>query len=86
MRDMKFTVCNVSKALGSVSQMCRTGHRAGFNPRWSEQGSYIELVGIGEKIWLQEEGGLYVLRTKVAPSHKQTGRQKAEGFPWQAAP
>ena len=26
-RDMNFTACDVSKALGSVSQMCRTGHR-----------------------------------------------------------
>ena len=86
MGDMKFTVCDVSKAPGSVSQMCRTGHRVVFNPPWSEHGSYIELVEIGERIWLQEEGGLYVLKTKVAPTHKQTGRQKAKDSPWQAAP
>ena len=27
MRDMNFTSCEVSKALGSVSQLCRAGHR-----------------------------------------------------------
>ena len=31
MRDVSFTVCAVTKARGSVSQMCRTGHRVVFN-------------------------------------------------------
>ena len=83
MRDMRFTVCDVSKALGSVSQMCRTGHRVVFNPPWSNEGSYIEHESIGERLWLQEEGGLYVLPTKVALAHKQIGRHKNEGFAWQ---
>ena len=80
LRDMRFTVCDVAKALGSVSQMCRTGHRVVFNPPWSSSGSYIEQVATGERIWLQEEGGLYVLNTKVAPAHRQTARQKNEVF------
>ena len=46
-RDMKFTVCDVSKALRSVSQMCKIGHREVFKPPWSPQGSYIEHVNIG---------------------------------------
>ena len=50
LRDMRFTVCDVSKALGSVSQMCKTGHRVVFNPPWSSQGSYIEQVATGEKM------------------------------------
>ena len=53
-RDMKFTVCDVSKALASVSQMCRTGNRVVFNPPWSHEGSYIQHLDIGEKLWLQE--------------------------------
>ena len=85
-RDMRFTVCNVSKALGSVSQMCRTGHRVVFNPPWCSEGSYIEHATTGERMWLQEEGGLYVLRTKVAPEHRQTVRQKNAGFAWQVIP
>ena len=32
MRDMRFTTCEVAKALGSVSQICRVGHRVVFNP------------------------------------------------------
>ena len=41
-RDMKFTSCELVKTLGSVSQICRAGHRVVFNPEWSEEGSYIE--------------------------------------------
>ena len=85
MRDKSFTVCDVAKALGSVSQMCRAGHRVVFNPPWSEQGPYIEMVDTGERMWLREEGGLYVLKTKVAPTHKQTSMRRAEDFPWQVA-
>ena len=83
LRDMRVTVCEVSKALGSVSQMCRTGHRVVFNPPWSNQGSYIEQVPIAERLWLQEEGGLYVLKTKDAPCHKQTSRLKDADYHWQ---
>ena len=86
MRDMRFTVCDVSKALGSMSQMCRTRHRIVFNPPWSEEGSFIEHADARERVWLQEEGGLYVLRTKVAPRHQQSGRMKSEDFTWPATP
>ena len=85
MRDMRFIVCDVAKALGSVSQMCRAGHRVVFNPPWSEHGSYIEMVDTGERMWLREEGGLYVLKTKVAPTHKQTSIRRVDDFPWQVA-
>ena len=71
MRDMNFTACEVSKALGSVSQMCRTGHRVVFNPPWEPDGSFIEHVQIGERMWMKEQSGLYVLDTKVAPRQKQ---------------
>ena len=47
LRDMRFTVCDVSEALGSVSQMCRTGHRVVFNPPWCPDGSYIEHMDAG---------------------------------------
>ena len=83
LRDMRFIVCEVAKALGSVSQMCRTGHRVVFNPPWSPEGSYIEQADTGERMWLEEEGGLYVLRTKVAPRNKQSEVLKDEGFAWQ---
>ena len=79
-RDMKFIVCPVTKALGSVSQMCRTGHKVVFNPPWDKNGSYIQHIEIGEKMWLEEQNGLYVLNTRVAPSHKQTTNMRNKGF------
>ena len=81
MRDMNFTVCGVSKALGSVSQMCRAWHRVAFNPPGDPDGSYIEHVQTGECMWLEEQAGLYVLNTKVAPAIRQTGNVMAA---WEA--
>ena len=72
MRDMSFTVCSVTKASGSVSQMCKAGNKVVFNPPWSPEGSYIEHEQTGERLWLEEQGGLYVLQVKVAPQEKQT--------------
>ena len=46
-KDMRFTMCDVSKALGSVSQMCLTGHRVVFSPPWEPEGSYIQCKDIG---------------------------------------
>ena len=81
---MRFTVCDVSKALGSVSQMCRAGHTVVFNPPWMEEGSYIEHIDTGERMWLEEANGLYVLNAKVAPKEWQTTLNP--GFPGQASP
>ena len=77
---MRFTLYDVAKALGSVPQMCKTGHRVIFNPPWNPEGSYIEREAIGERLWMHEEVRLYVLKTKVAPKHRQTTRQKDEDF------
>ena len=68
---MRFTLCDVSKVLGSVSQMCRAGHRVTFNPPWDPEGSYIEHVESGQKMWLTEKDGIYLLDVRVAPEHKQ---------------
>ena len=91
-RDMKFTICGVSKAFGSVSHVCGIGHRVVFNPPWDGNVSYIEHLDIGEQMWLEEKGGLYILPAKIAPAHKQTGsiqtmgEQWSEDFHWQARP
>ena len=64
MRDMKSTSCGVSKALGSVSQICQAGHRVVFRPPWSEEGShtyiyiYIERCDTGEVMWLTSHNAL----------------------------
>ena len=90
MRDMRFTVCDVSKALGSVSQMCKVGHRVVFNPPWDPDGSYIQHIETGECMWLEEKDGLYMLNTKIAPSSRQTrcdnSGQNNKGFGWPAHP
>ena len=89
-RDMRFTICDVSKALGSVSQMCRAGHRVVFNPPWDSAGSYIQHIQSGEKMWMEEQNGLYVLSTKVAPAERQSStrydHQHNTGFAWPANP
>ena len=71
-RDMKFTSCAVAKALGSVSQICRAGHRVVYNPEWSDDEPYIEHLETGEVMWLTIYNGLYVLDTRVAPHNHQT--------------
>ena len=88
MRDMRFTVCPVTKALGSVSQMRRIVHRVIFNPPWDPNGSYIENTSTGDRLWMEERNGLYVLNTKVAPTHKQTvsRRNGNQGFHRQVMP
>ena len=88
LRDMSFTACDVSKALGSVSQMCRTGHRVVFNPPWDPEGSYIEHSETRERMWLIEQNGLYVLDTRVAPRQRQTKTQHRndQSFGWQVRP
>ena len=88
MRDMSFTVCAVTKALGSVSQMCKAGNKVVFNPPWHPDGSYIEHEETGERLWLEEQGGLYVLHAKVAPQHRQTSSMYnvSEGFQWPVNP
>ena len=87
-RDMSFTACSVTKALGSVSQMCRAGNRVVFNPPWDPEGSYIEHTETGEKLWLEEQGGLYLLHAKVAPQERQTSNiyGMSQGFHWHVNP
>ena len=88
MRDMSSTVCAVTEALGSVSQMCRAGNRVIFNPPWHPDGSYIEHEETGERLWLEEQGGLYVLPAKVAPQYRQTSNvcNINRDFHWQVNP
>lgn len=85
-RDMKFTVCDVAKAFASVSQMCRIGNRVVFNPPWSNDGSYIQHLDTGDKLWLHEENGLYMFDIRVAPTSKQTGTIMIQGFIWPVSP
>ena len=66
MRNMKFTVCKVERALGSVSQICSQGHSIGFNGPDHPDGSYITHIETGDRMYLTHKDGVYVLDTKVA--------------------
>ena len=81
-------VCDVNQGLLSVSKAVAAGNRVVFNPPWDPEGSYIENENTGERLWLEEQGGLYVLHAKVAPQDKQTSSIYAmqTGFQWQANP
>ena len=85
-RDMKFTVCDVPKALASVSQMCKAGNRVLFNPPCSAEGSVIQHIDTGKRFWLHEENGLYMLSTRVAPITKQTYHLRSQGITWPVSP
>ena len=88
MRDMHFTVCSVTTALGSVSQMCRSGNKVAFNQPWHPDGSHIEHEQTGERFRLEGKGGLYVLHANEAPQDKQTRQilAKSKCSPWQVDP
>ena len=49
MRNMKFTACDVSNALGFVSQMCKAFQRVVFSPPWDPNGSYIQHIETGKR-------------------------------------
>ncbi len=77
MRHMVFQVVAVNKSLGSVSQIVANGNRVVFDTG----GSYIQNVSNGEKLWLREANGVYVLDVLVAPPESQPdGRGQAAGF------
>ena len=62
-RAMTFQCAEVSKALGSVSKICSNGNRVVFD----DDGSYIENKVSGERLWLVQKNGVYVLDMKIAP-------------------
>ena len=73
----------MTRALGSVSQMCKAGHTVVFNPPGSQHGSYIQHIEAGDKMWMIEKDGIYLLDVRVAPEHKQTNNKKS--FPRRGA-
>ena len=60
-RTLKAQVCEVNKALLSVSKLVQMGNRVVFD----SQGSYIEDQTTKEKMWLREQGGMYMLKMWV---------------------
>ena len=60
-RNMTAQVCDVNKALLSVKKVVKAGNRVVFD----EDGSYIEDKQTGEKMWMEENNGMYILKLWV---------------------
>jgi len=63
-RKITAQVCDVNKALLSVKKVVQAGNRVVFDA----SGSYIEDLESGEKMWLREAGGMYMLKMWVRSS------------------
>ncbi len=59
---MTAQVCDVNKALLSVKKVIAAGNQVVFG---SKEGSYIESNTTGERMWLEERGGMYILELWV---------------------
>ena len=62
--NMKAQVCDVNKALLSVRRLTQAGNKVVFDPK----GGYIENMETGERMNMQEKGGMYVLKLWVQRS------------------
>jgi hypothetical protein len=60
-RKMRAQVCAVNKALLSVSRMVQAGNRVVFE----QSGSYVEDLHSGERMHMEEKGGMYMLKVWV---------------------
>jgi len=63
-RNLTAQVCEVNKALLSVKKIIAAGNRVVFD----EDGSFIEDKNNGERIWLKEERGMFMLKMWVKNS------------------
>eukprot|EP00973_Karenia_brevis_P035825 4944342-Karenia_brevis.AAC.1 len=64
---MRFQICPVTKALGSVSRMTKAGHRVVFNGESHPEGSYIENLTTGSRTYMRLENGVYLVDVWVKP-------------------
>ena len=58
MEDMKFQVCDVTRPLASVHEICENDYSVVFNPSWDPEGSYIWNNKTREKTKLTPKDGL----------------------------
>ena len=63
-REITAQVCDVNKPLLSVSKMVAAGNRVVFE----QDSSYIENIETGERVWLKERGGMYMIKLWVKKS------------------
>ena len=67
LRKMTAQVCDVNKALLSVSKLIKAGNRVVFE----EGGGYIEDLVTGSRLYMKEEGGMFMLRLWAKPFPRQ---------------
>ena len=60
-RNMTAQVCDVNKALLSVKKVVAAGNRVVFD----SDGAFIEDKATGERMWMKEENGMYMLKVWV---------------------
>ena len=61
LRGITAQVCEVNKPLLSVARLVKAGNTVVFSP----EGSYVEDNGTQERLWLQESGGMFMLKLWV---------------------
>ena len=77
-RVIKAQVCEVNKALLSVHRMVQAGNTVVF----SKQGSYAQDDATGERIYMQEKGGMYMMKMWVRnPSFQGQADQEQMWWP-----
>ena len=77
-RAIKAQVCEVNKALLSVHRMVQAGNTVVF----SKQGSYAQDDETGERIYMHEKGGMYMLKMWVRnPSFQGQAEQAKDWWP-----
>ena len=60
-RGITAQVCDVNKPLLSVSKLVQSGNTVVFD----SDGAYVEDKGTGERMWLKESGGMYMMKLWV---------------------
>ena len=63
---IRFQVCDVTKILASVSRIVQAGHRVIFDS--PDIGSFIECKSTGQRTYLRQEQGVYMLDVWVKPN------------------
>jgi hypothetical protein len=60
-KKMTIQVCDVNQGLLSVAKMVAAGNRVVFD----QTGSYVESMTTGDRTWLKERGGMFIMKLWV---------------------
>ena len=68
-RNLKLHVCDVNQGLLSVAKMAQAGNRVVFDTA----GSFVENKLTGERTWLQEKAGMFIMKLWVKRPFQRRG-------------